>query len=111
MLLLTLRKIHFIDRPEVQIVAYVARVKSWLGQWTVANNFHLIPVQDQNKHVALAVWRDQFLSSMKTIGLKPAYDAAEDFIFDYEVHDLIENTPLNYKELEHIGLHQIKDPR
>ncbi len=112
MFLLTLKQIHFTNRPASQTLSYNARVKNWMGQWTVANNFKPILVIDEDhEEDALLVWAES-LNSVLSSALSEVYpmnrNPMEDFIFDYTISRV---EPLKEIEYGHSASRKVSECR
>jgi hypothetical protein len=55
-----------IDLPDEQTVSFVKRVKAWMEQWTIANNYDRWTVAPDNDKLALLDWRKKFTDSFRS---------------------------------------------
>lgn len=66
MIILTLKRIVLLDRPDDQTRTFYSRVQSWMSQWTVENNYRQIIIENEDdEQDALAVWADKFEDTFK----------------------------------------------
>lgn len=75
---------------------WMKRVKDWMSQWTVANNYGPVPIDDTSLP-ALQAWRDQLLrqvhqhfDSILPSYMKDTFDPAVAFEFVYYVSEDLE---------------------
>ncbi len=114
MFLLTLNRIVLLDRPDEQTRSFFLRVQSWMAQWTVANNYHQIVIQNKDKddeQAALELWALKFEAAFKSaIGeVWPAAGIRHDFAFDYEANafDIGKEVMRSSFDFRRITLHDI----
>jgi hypothetical protein len=94
--------IDLIENGE-QSINFNRRIKEWMDQWTVENNFNqyvLTPEQHAN-NVHKVEWAEHFLSSMRNaIGytLKD-YDFSDDFVFMWYEENITAGTGFSNSEL------------
>lgn len=109
LIMVVLKSIDYVERPDVHTISYAKRVKEWLAQWTVAANYTPIITAAvggniaQNVIVAAAV--DQFVA--QHIGwlhsgnvlselTQADRDYHNDFRFNYEVYVANSGEPMQY---------------
>ncbi len=108
LLMVTLKSIDYVERPDVHTISYAKRVKEWLSQWTVAANYTpivtaLVGDIAQNAIVSAAV--DQFVA--QHIGwlrsgnvlselTQEDRDYHNDFRFVYEIYVAESGEPMKY---------------
>ena len=93
MYLLTLNHITLLDRPDFQTRSFYATVQSWMSQWTVANNYDQVMIENEEDECdGLLIWAKSLNASIAQ-AISEVYphgrNVMEDFEFTYTMARVI----------------------